>query len=67
MQIAYLNKGRAKAKSKTDEMLELAYLQDIRRAWNKNKVELIALGLTEVTFTARIKDKLRIKKGIYSQ
>lgn len=67
MQIAYINKGKVKAKSKTDDLLEMAYLKDIRRAWNRNKAMLIELGLTEVTFTARVKEKLRMKKGLYSQ
>jgi hypothetical protein len=67
MQIAYLNKGKVKAKSQVDEMLELAYLRDMRRVWNKSKIELLELGLTEETFIARCKEKLREKRGIYSQ
>jgi hypothetical protein len=67
MQIAYLNKGKAKAKSQTDEMLELAYLRDMRRVWNKSRVELQQLGLTEESFISKVKEKLKEKKGIYSQ
>lgn len=67
MQIAYLNRGKAKAKPKTDEVLELAYLRDMRMVWLKRKDELSALGLTEQEFVARCKQKLNEKIGIYCQ
>jgi len=67
MQIAYINKGKIKAKSETDQMLERFYLRDIRICYNKNKVKLTQLGISETDFVARVKEKLRIKKGIYCQ
>lgn len=67
MQIAYINKGKIKAKSATDEVLERAYLRDIRLCYNKSKEELTQLGISEVEYVARMKEKLRIKKGIYCQ
>jgi len=67
MQIAYVNKGKIKAKSSTDQLLERAYLKDIRMCYNKNREALNALGIDEVDFVARAKEKLRVKKGIYCQ
>ncbi|TDQ12804.1 hypothetical protein [Pedobacter metabolipauper] len=67
MQIAYLNKGKAKAKSQTDEMLERFYLRDIKMVWNKRKKELMELGFTEEEFAIRVKQKLNEKLGIYCQ
>lgn len=67
MQIAYLNKGKIKAKSSTDEMLERAYSRDIRNCYVKHRAELTELGISETDFVARVKEKLRQKKGIYCQ
>jgi|GEM_PF-5283609 len=66
MKIAYINKGKIKAKSTTDQLLERAYLKDIRICYTKNRDELTKLGISETDFVSRVKEKLRIKKGIYS-
>ena len=66
MQIAYINKGKIKAKSTTDQMLERAYSRDIRLTWNKRKEELIALGFTERAFVAELKLRFNAKYGLYS-
>ncbi|MBC8984766.1 hypothetical protein H9X96_03145 [Pedobacter sp. N36a] len=65
MKIAYLNKGRIKAKSSTDELLELAYLKDMRRCWNRKKEKFISLGITEKQYFTLIKEKLREKYGLF--
>jgi len=67
MKIAYINKGKIKAKSTTDQMLERAYLRDIRRSWTKNKVELGQLGISETEYVTIAKRKLYLKLGIFSR
>ena len=61
IKIAYINKGKAKKRSSIDEMLELAYLRDMRCVWNKYKSELTDLGLTEVSF-CQLQGKAQRKK-----
>lgn len=65
MQIAYLNKGKIKAKSKTDEILESFYLRDIRLSYNKNRKELNSLGISEIEFVADMKKMIGAKHGIF--
>ena len=65
MQIAYLNKGKAKAKTSIDQMLERAYLRDMRLTWNKCKEELLAVGISETEYIKRAKEKLRQRKGLF--
>jgi len=65
MQIAYLNKGKIKAKSKTDELLEGMYLRDIRLAYNKRRKELNAIGISEVEIVAEMKKVIGTKHGIF--
>ena len=65
MQIAYLNKGKAKAKTSTDQMLERAYLRDMRLVWNKCKDELLAVGISETQYIERAKEKFRVRKGLF--
>jgi hypothetical protein len=65
MQIAYLNKGKIKAKSKTDELLEGMYLRDIRLAYNKKRKELNSVGISEIEFVAEMKKIIGTKHGIF--
>jgi hypothetical protein len=65
MQIAYLNKGKIKAKSKTDELLESFYLKDIRRCYLKKRKELNSIGISETDFVARMKKIIGTKHQIF--
>jgi hypothetical protein len=67
MQIAYINKGKIKAKSSNDKILEQAYSKDIRICYNKNKARLHSLGIDEIEFIAMMKREFNKKKGIYSK
>jgi hypothetical protein len=58
MQIAYLNKGKIKAKPQIEQMLERRYNKDIHKCYLKNEKELTALGITEHEFVAKMKEML---------
>jgi hypothetical protein len=65
MQIAYLNKGKIKAKSRNQEILEAIYLRDIRKSYNKNRKELNSIGISETDFVADMKKEIGTSHGIF--
>jgi hypothetical protein len=65
MQIAYLNKGKIKAKPKIEEMLERVYLRDIHKSYLKHRLKLNSIGINELQFVSEMKKEIGTKHGIF--